>query len=433
MSSSRSAELLRELEETLPKELRAIHDAQSLDRMMDFLSTALVAVRTRYNLISAVHKLPTEILLFIFHLLRPKTAREAEQAPVELSAASNRSLVSLTHVCHRWRAVALDCPALWTDIISRSGSAATFAQRARGMPLRVSSQVIDGRLSKPAKRLLWRLRSRIQCLHIVLESLPQLLVFVRMLMRLSTKLLDLSIVVCHSRRMHPDRLGNLLPLFGGHTNRLRSLSISSPDPLMPTDSFPVLAHFHLSNSDHAQILGELSRLLRRAPALETVHLHLRLLDAISLTSFNNGIPIALPRLRRFCVTSLPRLFYHHPRRPDLYSILSHITFPPGAVVTVQEEASYSMSGGVPQLYKPSVGPHPRSILTVDDHGTIVTTRGSSTFTVAYQDRITAAAIMSPLDCGRRTIPFWPAKTSSAPSPSCGFRVHSRGAGLSRIT
>ncbi|TFK78924.1 hypothetical protein K466DRAFT_506496, partial [Polyporus arcularius HHB13444] len=233
-----------------------------------------MAVRTQCNLTSAVHKLPPEIVLLIFDLVRHETAREAGHATVELSAAGNCSLVSLTHVCRRWRAVALDCPALWTGIVSRSSSAETFVQRACDMPLSVAADVVGGRLSMPTKRLLWRLRARIQCLHIVMEFLPQLLMFRKMLGRLSSNLLSLAIVVRRSRRMHPDRLEHLFPLFGGRAPCLRSLSISSPDPLMPTDHFPALANLHLSNSDHTQILNELSQLLRRTPNLETVHLHL---------------------------------------------------------------------------------------------------------------------------------------------------------------
>ncbi len=365
----------------------------------------MLDVRKLCNLTSVAYKLPSEILLFIFDLVQHDTAREAGHATVELSASPNSSLVSLTHVCHRWRAVALGCPALWTGVLSRSSSAETFVERACDMPLSVVAEVVGGRLSKPTKRLLWRLRARIQCLHIVVEFLPQLLTFRKMLGRLSSNLLSLAIVVRRSRRMHPDRLEHLFPLFGGRAPCLRSLSISSPDPLMPTDHFLALAGLHLSNSDHTQILNELSQLLRRTPNLETVHLHLRLQDAVSLVPFNTRTPIALPRLRRFCVTSLPRLFYQPPRRADLYSILAHIVFPPDAVVTIQEEASYSLSSGVHHLYMPPVGPHPRSIVTVDDSGTVVTTRGSSTFTIAYQERITAAAIMSPFGLWTNDNPF----------------------------
>ncbi|TFK78617.1 hypothetical protein K466DRAFT_507030, partial [Polyporus arcularius HHB13444] len=209
--------------------------------MIDILSTALVAVRTRCNLISTAHKLPPEILLFIFDLVRRERVSEDQQDVVEFSAASIRSLIALTHVCHRWHTVALHSPTLWTGLVSRSRLAETFAQRAQEFPLSMTMTVIRGQVSKPEKQLLWRLRPHLQSLDLILDSLPHI-----RKNQISRYSLEEMTIVVRKKRMLPAFFQTAFPLFGGRAPRLKSLSISSPDPLFPSDIFPELLALHLS-------------------------------------------------------------------------------------------------------------------------------------------------------------------------------------------
>ncbi|TFK80717.1 hypothetical protein K466DRAFT_605102 [Polyporus arcularius HHB13444] len=226
----------------------------------------------------------------------------------------------------------------------------------------------------------------------------QLRVFLKPLAAFSSSLEEMTIVV-RKKRMLPAFFQTAFPLFGGRAPRLKSLSISSPDPLFPSDIFPELLALHLSGFTHGSIIRSLAQLLRNAQSLETVHVHPRYPMGTTdnvLGVFSAGAPIHLPRMRRFCLTSLPgHLPWHRqgPHGPSLYTLLSQIIVPPSAVVTLQQTASYAMAIKVPRLYMPpSVGRMPVSVLTADERGTTVTTRGHSTYSITYQERLTACAI-----------------------------------------
>jgi hypothetical protein len=64
------------------------------------------ALKTSYNTINVTAQCPPEILSEIFHYCRI--------SPHENCLAS----LHVTHVCSRWRSVALDCPSLWATVLS---------------------------------------------------------------------------------------------------------------------------------------------------------------------------------------------------------------------------------------------------------------------------------------------------------------------------
>ena len=374
--------------------------------MEDILTTALtsvqvaIAIRPRDDPTSMARKLPEEILLKIFDLVRHESAHMDGTASAAHSAASLHSLVVATHVCYHWRAVALHCPALWTGIVPHPKLAETFIDRCRDYPLTMSMTVVRGQVSKSARLLLWRLRFRIRRLDISLEILPQLRIFLKTLAGLSNDLEELTIIVQKRRRRLPIGFRTSFPLFGGHVPCLKSLSISCPEPFFPTDRFPDLLALNLSNFEYGRVLTLLSRLMRMAPLLESVQMKPRfrvhVYDLGQSGAFGREGPPHMPKMRCLCLVSLPRLpwDYRCYDSPDLYSILPHIILPPTATVTVREVASYTWVRRAPRMYLPPVGPHAVSILTVNDRGTTVTTRGlESTYSVTYQDRLTAFAVI----------------------------------------
>ena len=79
----------------------------------------LAFVRHQMNAHAPIHALPTELLqLVFFHTLAPPNAFlpfDARGAKADVRAEARRTL-ALTHVCRRWRHVALDTGALWTRI-----------------------------------------------------------------------------------------------------------------------------------------------------------------------------------------------------------------------------------------------------------------------------------------------------------------------------
>ncbi|KAH9911668.1 uncharacterized protein BXZ73DRAFT_82660 [Epithele typhae] len=88
------------------------------------------------NTRSLTERLPNEVLAHIFLLATHDTrqARSLDSDPEDLVPIG--TLLSLTHVCQRWRQVAIDFPLLWTHIdLHDSRQFAAFEQRSRGLPL----------------------------------------------------------------------------------------------------------------------------------------------------------------------------------------------------------------------------------------------------------------------------------------------------------
>jgi hypothetical protein len=93
---------------------------------------------------SHVQTLAPELLGHIFFLCRTGAAAAAAPRPQPPARTrledSTLAWVTLTHVCARWRAVALDWAALWTDVCFDLGPAwaETMLARARGAPLTIA-------------------------------------------------------------------------------------------------------------------------------------------------------------------------------------------------------------------------------------------------------------------------------------------------------
>ncbi|KAA1467622.1 hypothetical protein DENSPDRAFT_255629 [Dentipellis sp. KUC8613] len=76
--------------------------------------------------------LPPEILMHIFTYLT------SVDIPDTLYARRNLGWIRVTHVCHRWRTLALQAPSLWVDFTFLKGDGTeTMMDRARQIPLRV--------------------------------------------------------------------------------------------------------------------------------------------------------------------------------------------------------------------------------------------------------------------------------------------------------
>ncbi|KAI0748750.1 hypothetical protein C8Q80DRAFT_1121088 [Daedaleopsis nitida] len=111
-------------------------------------STILAFVRSNINFHASIHSLPAEVLGMIFqHALpsrgdgMPFTGYEDPGLMEEL-----RARVALTHVCRRWRRVALDMASLWTIIDEFSSASTTeFLARSGEMPIQVCIRNFLGR------------------------------------------------------------------------------------------------------------------------------------------------------------------------------------------------------------------------------------------------------------------------------------------------
>lgn len=77
-----------------------------------------------------VHSVPNEVIIAIFRLLQQPASHRVN--------IGNADLLSVSTVCRRWRNVALEYPALWTEISLYNPVLATlFLERSRSTPIRV--------------------------------------------------------------------------------------------------------------------------------------------------------------------------------------------------------------------------------------------------------------------------------------------------------
>ena len=62
-------------------------------------------LREMKNAAARVHRIPSEILAQVFHYF-------------VCTQYNDRDLIAMTHVCRRWRAIALDNPDLWSYVVA---------------------------------------------------------------------------------------------------------------------------------------------------------------------------------------------------------------------------------------------------------------------------------------------------------------------------
>ncbi|KAI0062543.1 hypothetical protein BV25DRAFT_1885251 [Artomyces pyxidatus] len=107
----------------------AIHEARrKLDCELEGLIQTVRAVRMRRNTLSPVHRLPPEILAMIFSFL----ADEYPPRRFVSYGLSKLGWITVTHVCHHWRQVALDNPSLWgRDVCSHTNCSLVEERLAR--------------------------------------------------------------------------------------------------------------------------------------------------------------------------------------------------------------------------------------------------------------------------------------------------------------
>ncbi|KAI0317172.1 hypothetical protein OF83DRAFT_1059094, partial [Amylostereum chailletii] len=80
-----------------------------LDREIASVEGALSALKSRKNALSIVYKVPPELLTHIFKLL-------ARISPPVSPECGRLGWINVTHVCRRWREIALLDPSLWKRV-----------------------------------------------------------------------------------------------------------------------------------------------------------------------------------------------------------------------------------------------------------------------------------------------------------------------------
>ena len=144
---------------------------KSLSEQIDKYFLAICDLRVRMNQHVPIARLPPEVLGHIFACL---VAIMEEYLPGfgRLGSSPNYRWLSVTHVCHHWREVALRTPVLWTNIsVQHSRSVErveAFITRSRRAPLRVKVRVIqDIERWRGTLKLLAREMSRVEELELL--------------------------------------------------------------------------------------------------------------------------------------------------------------------------------------------------------------------------------------------------------------------------
>lgn len=113
---------------------------ETIDQYDSHLTVSIEAIRKTVlhlralrNARAVVHRLPPEILI---HIL--------SELVLTSDPPSSSNLVAATHVCRRWRTIALDCPVLWTSIVGANlHKTETFVHRSRDMLLDIHLHLVS--------------------------------------------------------------------------------------------------------------------------------------------------------------------------------------------------------------------------------------------------------------------------------------------------
>jgi F-box-like len=118
----------------------------AIDDELSALQVIMCSMRTRRNNFSLIGRLPPEILSRIvsFHAINQPTPRDPIFDPDDPFSSSSSPIrfrlgwITVTHVCHRWRQVALSDPNLWRTVVFDLGVAWAEEMLARSKAVLIS-------------------------------------------------------------------------------------------------------------------------------------------------------------------------------------------------------------------------------------------------------------------------------------------------------
>jgi hypothetical protein len=265
----------------------------SLEKELDSLNRSLMSCR---NACTPMCSLPPELLTRIFHF-------QALAEPPGLSRVRILGWITVTHVCRRWRHVALDDSSLWARISGMPRSVRWLSEmlvRAQNMPLVFDyvfipkREILTSVLPLISRTCELKLRSLSLSLSENVQSICE---------AAAPELEHFEIEVSDTASVMFLQLAGKT-LFKGRMPKLRTISLIQvfiPWSLLPRGQLTqlkIMLHSKISISDPPSLvnLDQLVVLLINSPELEILSLHLCFPTRLSQPP--HGQQIHLPRLSR---------------------------------------------------------------------------------------------------------------------------------------
>ncbi|KAI0314230.1 hypothetical protein OF83DRAFT_464114 [Amylostereum chailletii] len=261
--------------------------------------------------------LPVEVLQWIFRVLI--SLYRHDKQPYEV--------LSLAHVCHRWREVAFNTPELFTAIpLSNREFMDAALTYSAPLPITVAiSGLISSSCIDNIRRVFHYHMSRIQWLDFWTITDIDMDVVIWDLMRSPAPLLESAHLSLTAGLLTSEIPTNI---FGGHFPKLRSLFLGDGEiafnhPLLQAP----LTSLVLFNTQAWKTVDEMLDTLKALPNLEVFR---------TTTVAGNGVPsvLAIPRFASPTkdAVHLPRIrsFSVEDRTPQVIAILRHLRFPASA-------------------------------------------------------------------------------------------------------
>lgn len=308
--------------------------------LQDQLSCIVTATNSLRNAMLPVNRLPAEILTLIFHEISPTifTHVSARSTHCKHSGA----LTVITHVCRRWREIALNQSSLWTSIYERIPTYdISDIQQA---PLHVCSH-FHSKIDFLHKMFTLH-GARIQTLSVAtVPPVSSPVAWLGDAFNVPAPQLQRLALFDHLERILPPTTN--YALFQDVAPELRSLTLSGSAFVrhLPSNQIDNLIHLELSNATQCQwTSADLLALLARCPQLQ--ELIVGDVDAMGHrvdAALHGASFVCLPRLTRIALENLrPAFASALLSYLDLYSDSEHIAVSIKALTEDRLHYSYGM-------------------------------------------------------------------------------------------
>lgn len=282
-------------------------------------------VRPRQNALLPINRIPDEILLLVFaYLVQPVN----QDTYYDL-----HGIVCVSRVCARWRRIAINEPALWTEIHACSPTQVeVFLKRSHGRPVRMYfAREFNPRHLQDIHKVLIPCIPRLRAFTLSATSMSKDIAWFMNKLQDSAPLLEeLSLFLQDGDGQSGYADG--IPIFGANCPALQSLTLGNIFYLPDSPFFSNLRHLTLAPGSSRWLnLFQLLRVLRRSPELERLVLR----DSELKGRLERALePVTLPRLATFELgrarPEYPHPILKHLILPETTKFLIEISRPPRA-------------------------------------------------------------------------------------------------------